>query len=149
MSRVMDKEEIAKKIQFMDEFLKDKTTLGTTLGIESIEVHPKCMRAKMPVNDRTKQPFGILHGGSSVALAESLASIGSCLYIDVETQRAVGVSITANHINMAMDGWVYGTATPIHIGRKTHVWNIDITNEGGKLISTCRCTTMIISLPKK
>jgi 1,4-dihydroxy-2-naphthoyl-CoA hydrolase len=95
----------------------------------------------MPVDHRTKQPFGILHGGASVVLAESLGSMASVMVLDdMEKQRAVGLEINANHIRSVSSGWVYGKATPIHIGRTTHIWDIRITSEEQKLVCVVRLT---------
>ncbi|MCL4141060.1 UNVERIFIED_CONTAM: hypothetical protein GTU68_019997 [Idotea baltica] len=105
------------------------------------------MRAEMPVDERTVQPMGILHGGASVALAESLASIGALLWIDPATQVAVGQEINANHIRPVSSGKVFGTAKPIHSGRGSQVWTIEIKNAEGKLISVSRCTISIV--PKR
>lgn len=100
----------------------------------------------MPVDRRTIQPAGILHGGSSVVLAESLGSIASVLVINQEKQICVGLEINANHVRPVSKGFVYGTATPIHIGGKTHIWEIKIVNEQGKLVCISRLTMAL--LPK-
>lgn len=98
----------------------------------------------MPVDKRTLQPLGLLHGGASVALAETLGSIASMLYLDVNRQYPVGVAINASHIKSVADGYVYGTAKPLHIGRKTHVWEIKIVDEDNDMICVSRLTTMIM-----
>ncbi|MEQ9231944.1 MAG: hotdog fold thioesterase, partial [Cyclobacteriaceae bacterium] len=98
------------------------------LGIELIEIGADFLIAKMPVDHRTKQPMGLLHGGANVALAESMGSYASTMIIDMTKYGVVGLEISANHIRSAREGFVYGKVTPIHVGRKTHVWNIEITN---------------------
>ena len=98
----------------------------------------------MPVDERTKQPFGIMHGGASCVLAETLGSIASCHCVDIQKQVCVGLSLNINHIRMAKEGWVYGTAKPIHLGKKTHVWNIDIKDESDKLVSSTRLTLAVL-----
>ncbi len=116
------------------------------LGIEFTEAGEGYLTARMPVDHRTHQPFGILHGGASVVLAESLGSVASFMLLDDPVkQRAVGLEINANHLRSVRDGWVYGRCTPIHIGRTTHVWDIRITDENGKLVCVSRLTIAIIS----
>ena len=120
-------------------------TINTQLGIEFTEIGEDFITAKMPVDHRTHQSFGILHGGASVVLAESLGSVASMLCLkDPEKQRAVGVEINANHIRSVMNGWVYGRVTALHVGRSTHVWDIRITNEAGKLVCVSRLTVAVI-----
>ena len=115
------------------------------LGIEFTEVGEGYLVARMPVDGRTHQPFGILHGGASVVLAESLGSTASWMLLEDPTQqRAVGLEINANHLRSVRDGWVYGRCTPIHTGRTTHVWDVRITDEGGKLVCVSRLTVAII-----
>ena len=115
------------------------------LGIEFIEVGDGYLVARMPVDGRTHQPFGLLHGGASVVLAESLGSTASWMLLDDPTQqRAVGLEINANHLRSVREGWVYGRCTPIHTGRTTHVWDVRITDEGGKLVCVSRLTVAII-----
>lgn len=98
----------------------------------------------MPVNAKTRQPYGILHGGASVALAESAASIGAALNLDSERQRAVGIEINANHIKSKADGMVKATAVPLHRGKKIMVWEIKIVDEKEDLICVSRCTLAIL-----
>ncbi len=114
------------------------------LGIEITEIGSDFLIAKMPVDHRTKQPMGLLHGGANVALAESLGSFASTLLIDLTKHGVVGLEINANHIRSAREGFVYGKVTPIHVGRKTHVWNIEITNEEEKLVCISRLTVALI-----
>lgn len=122
-----------------------KNTLPGHIGIEFTELGEDFLIARMPVDSRTHQPFGILHGGASVVLAETIGSVASMLCLEnPEQQKAVGLEINANHLRAVITGWVYGKVTPIHIGAKTHVWDIKITNEDNKLVCICRLTTMII-----
>ncbi|MBS7344750.1 MAG: hotdog fold thioesterase [Caryophanon sp.] len=120
----------------------EETLIGT-LGMEFQEVTKERVICTMPVDGRTRQPVGLLHGGASVALAETVASIGSMLHIDPRTQFAAGLEINANHVRSVREGIVTATATPLHIGRTTLVWDIQITNEQGKLICVSRCTVAI------
>jgi 1,4-dihydroxy-2-naphthoyl-CoA hydrolase len=116
------------------------------LGIEFLEIGDDYVTARMPVDYRTHQPFGILHGGASVVLAESLGSVASFLTLeDPKTQRAVGLEINANHIRSVSSGWVYAKAMPLHLGRTTQVWDIKITTEEGKLVCIVRLTMAIIT----
>ena len=114
------------------------------LGIEFLSADNGIVKAKMPVDDRTKQPFGILHGGASIVLAESLGSVASGLIIDQDKYTTVGLEVNGNHIRPVESGFVYGEASAIHIGKKTHIWSIRITNEEGKLVCISRLTTAII-----
>lgn len=120
-------------------------TLGATLGIKIIEVGDDFLRGTMPVDHRTKQPIGLLHGGASAALAETLGSIGSVLFIDQPNTYPVGLEINANHLKSISSGQVIGTAKPVRIGRSVHVWNIEIHNEKQELICVSRLTVMLIS----
>jgi 1,4-dihydroxy-2-naphthoyl-CoA hydrolase len=123
-----------------------ETNMVGHLGIEFTEVAPDYICAKMPVDSRTKQPMGLLHGGASVALAESLGSIASFLSLeDPDKQAAVGVEINANHLKSAREGYVYAKCTPLKVGRTMHVWDIKITNETGDLVCVCRLTTAVIA----
>jgi 1,4-dihydroxy-2-naphthoyl-CoA hydrolase len=124
----------------------DKETLAGHLGIEYLEVGDDYIVARMPVDHRTRQPFGILHGGASVVLAESLGSVASYLCLsDPLTQRAVGLEINANHVRPVESGYVYGKVSPIHVGRTTHLWEIRITNEAGKLVCISRLTIAVVA----
>jgi len=114
------------------------------LGIEYTEVGDDHICAKMPVDSRTTQPFGLLHGGASVVLAETLGSVGSHLCVDIEKYICVGLEINANHVKSATSGFVYGKATIIHLGRKTHIWDIRITNEASELVCISRLTVAVI-----
>ncbi len=119
-------------------------TLVEHLGIEFTEAGEDFLKARMPVDNRTKQPMGILHGGASLALAETVGSAASIGLVDPNQYHVVGMQMTANHIGQATSGWVNATATLVHKGTKTHVWDILIANEEGKKISVCRLTNMII-----
>jgi 1,4-dihydroxy-2-naphthoyl-CoA hydrolase len=119
-------------------------TLAGHLGIEVIEIGEDSITAKMPVDHRTHQPLGLLHGGASVALAETLGSVGAMCCLDFDKQYCVGLEINANHIKSAKSGFVFGTAKPIHVGKRTHVWEIKIVNEGQELICVSRITMAII-----
>ncbi len=122
-----------------------KNTISEYLGIEFLEKGSDYLTARMPVDHRTKQPFGLLHGGASVVLAETLGSIASVLCLDdPQTQKAVGLEINANHLRAVTEGWVYGKVTAIHIGRRTHIWDIKISNEEGKLVCVSRLTVAIV-----
>lgn len=119
-------------------------SLANTLGIELVELTAERVVATMPVDDRTRQPFGILHGGASVALAETVASLGGTMNVDLEKNAVVGVEINANHIRAKRDGVVTGTALPIHIGRSTQVWEIRIVDEQQRTICVSRCTLAVV-----
>ena len=98
----------------------------------------------MPVDHRTKQPMGLLHGGASVALAETMGSIASALHVDMLKQAVVGLEINANHLGSVTDGYVIARVTPIHVGRSTHVWNIEIRSDKGKKVAVSRITIAIL-----
>jgi 1,4-dihydroxy-2-naphthoyl-CoA hydrolase len=119
--------------------------MAHTIGIELKLLTPEKVIATMPVDDRTRQPFGLLHGGASAALAETVASLGAFLNVDPETQAAVGVELNANHIRGKTEGIVTATATPLHRGRTIHVWEIRIEDEEARLICASRCTLAIVS----
>ena len=121
-----------------------KNTITEVLGIEITDFGPDYFCGKMPVDRRTVQPYGLLHGGASAVLAETLGSIAGGMQVNLETQSVVGVEINCNHLRSARDGWVYGKATPVKIGRKIHVWNIEIKNEGDKLVAVSRLTLAVI-----
>lgn len=125
----------------------NKGTLMEQIGIEYLEIRDGFMSARMPVDERTFQPYGILHGGATIALAETLASFGSALMVDPEKYDVRGQNVTVNHVRSARNGWVIGEATIIHKGRTTHIWNVDVKDEKDRLISTCRLTIFVS--PKK
>jgi 1,4-dihydroxy-2-naphthoyl-CoA hydrolase len=114
------------------------------LGIEFLQVGPDFIRARIPVDARTIQPYGILHGGMSVVLAETLGSCGAA-FSAPEGCRTVGLDINANHIRSASEGWVTGTARPVHRGRTTHVWQIDLYDQQGRLTCVSRLTMAVLS----
>jgi 1,4-dihydroxy-2-naphthoyl-CoA hydrolase len=119
--------------------------MGNHIGIEFVEVGDDFLSARMPVDHRTLQPFGLLHGGASCVLSESLGSVAAWMCIDTEKYAAVGMEINANHVRSARDGYVIGRCEPIHIGRSSHVWQTDITDEAtGKRICLSRLTVSII-----
>ena len=138
----MDKQE---KIQRVNDSIQN--TMTSTIGIEITDIGDDFICGKMPVDERTTQPFGLLHGGASVALAETLGSIGGGIKVYSNNETVVGIEINANHLKSVRDGWVYGKATPIRIGKKIQVWNIEITNEDDDLICVSRLTLAVI--PKK
>lgn len=121
-----------------------KGNMSEHLGIEITEVTGDSLRGKMPVDQRTKQPMGLLHGGASLVLAETLGSVAAYACIDTSLQYCVGLEINANHIRSAREGYVYGKATPLHIGRKTQVWEVRITNEKQQLVCISRLTVAVI-----
>ena len=113
------------------------------IGIKFTEFGPDFIRGTMPVDERTKQPYGLLHGGANVVLAETLGSVGASLTIDRSKFFSVGVEVNANHLRSATKGEVTGTARPIHMGRSLHVWGIEIVNDDNKLTCICRLTVAI------
>ena len=142
-------DEFAKLAVMPKDIIRDKATngLAKALGIEIVELSAKRVVATMPVDERTRQPYGLLHGGASVALAETVASLASIMNVDQERFRAVGLEINANHVRAKTEGTVRGTATPIHIGRLTHIWNIEIVDEEERLVCISRCTVAILPAP--
>ncbi|HEX8546900.1 MAG TPA: hotdog fold thioesterase [Cytophagaceae bacterium] len=125
-----------------------QNTLVSHLGIECTEIGKDYICGKMPVDDRTRQPFGLLHGGASVVLAETLGSFGAAACIDLRKQFAVGLEVNANHIKSATTGFVYGKAQILHCGRKTQVWDIKIHNENKALVCASRITMAILDKPE-
>ncbi len=120
-------------------------TMGTHLGMQFVELGNDFLRMSMPVDERTKQPYGLLHGGASCALAETVGSIASALVIDTRKQICVGLEINANHLRGVKDGSIIATATRLHIGSSTHVWDIKIHDENEKLICVSRLTVAILA----
>ena len=114
------------------------------LGIEFIEVTDTSLTARMPVDHRTRQPMGLLHGGASVSLAESLGSVASYCLINPAIQACVGLEINANHLKSVRQGFVYGKVQPLHVGKRTHVWEIRVTNEDQQLVCISRLTVVVI-----
>lgn len=131
-----------KMLEYCNQF--SKNTLMQTLNIEFIDAGEDFLVAKMPVNSSVHQPMGLLHGGASVALAESVGSAASHFFIDNEKQEIRGIEISANHLKSIREGFVFGTARIIHKGRSLHLWEIKITDEAGKLISLCKLTNMVL-----
>ncbi len=126
----------------------NKNTLMEALGIECIEIGNDYVVSRMPVDHRTHQPMGLLHGGASMALIESIGSMGSTLLIDLEKEAPVGLEINANHVSGVRSGFVKAIGKIIHAGKSTHIWQVDIFNEEtNKLVCTGRLTVMIV--PKK
>lgn len=121
-----------------------KNTLGEHIGIRFSEIGEDYLKATMPVDHRTHQPYGLLHGGASAALAETLGSVSSALVIDQEKFLCVGIEINANHVRSVRSGIVEGTCIPIHIGATTHVWDIRIHDERNKLVCVSRLTVAIL-----
>lgn len=119
-------------------------TMGTYLGMEWVEIGADFIKMSMPVDDRTKQPYGLLHGGASCALAETIGSVASYFILDPAKYLCVGLEINANHIRSAKEGIVIATAKPLHLGRTTHVWDIRIVDESEKLICVSRLTVAIL-----
>ena len=138
----MDKQE---KIQRVNDSIQN--TMVSTIGIEITDIEDDFICGKMPVDKRTIQPFGLLHGGASVALAETLGSIAGGIKVYPNNETVVGIEINANHLKSARDGWVYGKAAPIRIGKKIQVWNVEISNDSDDLICVSRLTLAVI--PKK
>jgi len=118
--------------------------LADLLGIEIVELTPTRVVATMPVDERTRQPFGILHGGASVALAETVASLGAVMNVDLEQSSAVGLEINANHLRAKRDGLVRATAIPFHVGRSTQVWDVRIVDEQERPVCVSRCTLAVV-----
>jgi uncharacterized protein (TIGR00369 family) len=123
---------------------RSKDTLMEHLGIEYLEIGDDYLKARMPVDSRTRQTAGILHGGASAALAETLGSIGAGMCVDRERKRIVGIELNANHIRPVSGGWVTGTTKPIHVGATTQIWEIRIYNEQEKLVCISRLTVATI-----
>lgn len=122
-----------------------RDTLIQTLAIECVGLGDDFVVARMPVDSRTHQPAGLLHGGASMALIESIGSMGSYLLIDVETEQPVGIEINANHVRAVSSGFVRGTGKLVHAGKRTHLWQVDIHDEAnGKLVCTGRLTVMVV-----
>jgi 1,4-dihydroxy-2-naphthoyl-CoA hydrolase len=124
-----------------------RDTLIAHLGIELLEAGDDFLKARMPVDPRTRQPAGVLHGGASVTLAETLASWAATYCVDRSKHHCVGLEINANHVRPVREGHVYGVARPIHLGRSTHIWEIRITTEDGKLVCISRITMAVLDTP--
>ena len=135
----MDKSEKIKHIK-----KHSQNTMIQHLGIEFTEIGDDFLCGKMPVDHRTIQPMGMLHGGASAAFAETLASVASTLQVNLEKQYCVGLDMNANHIRSIKSGWVFGEAKPIHLGKMTQVWQIKIKNEKGEMVCISRMTMAIL-----
>ena len=135
----MDKHKIIEKIHS-----RSSATLVGALGIELTDFGNNFVSGKMPVDERTKQPFGLLHGGASVALAETLGSIGGGMQVDLKLYSVVGIEINASHLKSIKSGWVFGKATATRIGKRIQVWEIKITDEKENLVCKSRLTLAVI-----
>ena len=135
----MDKKNIIKLISD-----RAKGTMVSALGIEITDLGDEYISGKMPVDERTKQPFGLLHGGASAAFAETLGSIGAGNQVNLEQYSVVGIELNSSHLKAVKSGWVYGRATPIRIGRTIQVWDINITNEKDEAVCKSRLTLAVI-----
>ena len=135
----MDKKEILRKIEE-----RTGNTMVSNIGIEITDFGEEYLCGKMPVDDRTKQPFGLLHGGASVAFAETLGSMGAGMHVDLENYSVVGIEINSSHLKAMKEGWVYGKAVPLRIGRKIQVWDIDIKDEKDNMVCKSRLTLAVI-----
>lgn len=124
---------------------RSSETLGRAMGMEYEELDRERVTATIPVDGRTRQPFGLLHGGASVALAESLASVGAWLNVDETKFDVVGIEINANHVKGVRDGRVRGVAHPLHRGRSTQVWEVKISTESGEPVCISRCTLAVVA----
>jgi len=125
-----------------------KQTLAHFLEMKFIEIGTDFLKMQMPVTEKTHQPYGLLHGGASAALAETVGSVASSLCIDTDKQICVGMEINCNHIRSVKKGMVYATARPLHIGATTHVWDIKIMDEREKLVCVSRLTVAVLNKPK-
>jgi 1,4-dihydroxy-2-naphthoyl-CoA hydrolase len=126
-----------------------KGTMGEHIGIEWVDLGDNYLKARMPVDDRTRQPYGLLHGGASVALAETLGSVAASLVTDHTKFYCVGIEINANHVRSVKEGYVTGVATPLHLGSATHVWDIKIVNDKEQLVCVSRLTVAILKREKE
>ncbi len=133
-----------KDLQVDDLYGLEKNNMADHLGMRFSEIGPNYLKATMPVDHRTKQPYGLLHGGASVALAETLGSCAAALVIDPEQFICVGQEINANHLRSVKSGYVTGVTTPIHLGSSSHVWEIKIYDEAEKLVCISRITVAIL-----
>ncbi|MBD3581384.1 PaaI family thioesterase [Flavobacterium selenitireducens] len=140
---MFDKEKV---LAFCNDFSKENTLMAT-LEMEFIDAGPDFLQAKMPVTPKVHQPMGLLHGGATVALAESVGSAASLMLVDPEEREVRGIEISANHVKAKRNGTVFGTARIIHKGGTIHLWEIRVTDENDNLISLCKLTNMV--LPRK
>lgn len=124
-------------------------SLISHLAIEVLEAGPDWLKGRMPVDGRTRQPAGVLHGGASVALAETLATWAATFCVDPARHHCVGLEINANHVRAVESGFVYAVARPLHLGRRTHVWEVRITDEADKLVCVSRLTLAVLDTPMR
>ena len=138
--QIMDKKHVIEKVNnsFQD-------TMMSVLGIEITDFGDNYISGKMPVDTRTKQPFGLLHGGASAAFAETLGSIGAGKHVDLEEYSVVGVELNSSHLKAVRTGWVFGKATPIRVGRTMQVWDVNIKNQEDDLVCKSRLTLAAVS----
>jgi 1,4-dihydroxy-2-naphthoyl-CoA hydrolase len=132
-------------VEQLREFSRE--TLADTIGIQVTEIGPDFLRATMPVSPRTHQPMGVLHGGASVALAETVGSVAASLCVDRDKYVCLGQEINANHLRPVSSGIVTATARPFHIGKRSHVWHIEIRDEQDKLVCVSRLTMAVVDKP--
>lgn len=136
---------IWKSPQSLDELReRAKNTMGQHLEMEFVELGEDFLKMKMPVIAKTKQPMGLLHGGATAALAETIGSISAVMCVDAERESIVGLELNINHVRAIKEGFIFATCKPFHLGRTTHVWNIEIKDEKERLVSVARLTTMVI-----
>ena len=135
----MNKEKLLEKMSNLNQ-----NTMATAIGLELTDIGNDYVCGKIPIDKRTIQPFGFLHGGASVALAETLGSLAGQMQVDPEREMVLGIEINANHIKSVKKGWVYGKASPIKIGKKIQVWEIQITDEEKKLVCISRLTLVVV-----
>ena len=130
----------------LEQLNQSADTMVGHIGIEFTEVGNDYVSARMPVDARTRQPYGLLHGGASVTLAETLGSVGAALCVDPQRYQVVGLEINANHVRGVKEGWVTGTARPLHRGKTTQLWEIKITDAAGKLVCVSRITMAVLEI---
>ena len=136
----MNKDELLQKMSDLNQ-----NTMATAIGLELTDIGSDYVCGKIPVDSRTVQPYGLLHGGASVALAETLGSIAGNMHVDREKEMVVGIEINANHLKSVKKGWVYGKASPVKIGQRIQVWEIEITDAANKLVCFSRLTLAVIN----
>ena len=142
-SLLVDKKSLLEKFN-----LRNKNTLMEVLDIEFVDIGENYLTAKMPVTSKVHQPLGQLHGGATAALAETVGSAASNFFIDTENEFVNGIQLSINHIKSKREGEVYATARNIHKGRSTHLWEIEVVDEEGKLISICKITNIVLKKSK-
>ena len=135
----MNKKELLKEMSDLNQ-----NTMATAIGVELTDIGDDYICGKMPVDNRTVQPFGLLHGGASVALAETLGSLAGNMQVNPKKEMVVGIEINANHLQSVEIGWIYGKASPIRIGKNIHVWEIMITDENNIQVCICRLTLAVV-----